>query len=222
MAGKSLGPMVREGEHVPPDFRKQAFHCSWCNVLTSHEWTQLQTQAAVVPVWRVVCANCGKESYWIVTGVIQPFCMYPQISSAPRPHLAMPPDVRADYEEARGIMARSPRGACALLRVATQKLVDDLEPGAGDLNSKIGALVAKGFPVQVQEALDSLRVIGNEAVHPGEMDLRDDVQTASGLFDVLNFIVENQIEQPRRRAELFAKLPTPKRDGIKQRDTPPT
>jgi hypothetical protein len=214
-----MGPLVLEGGHVPPDFQKQAFH-SWCNVLTSQEWTQLHTQVAVVPVWCVLCANCGKQSYWLVSGDTPPFCMHPQISSAPRPHSAMPAEVRADYEEAQGIVARSPRGACGLLRLATQKVVDDLEPGSDDLNAKIGRLVRKGLPVQVQEALDSLRVIGNEAVHPGETDLRDDVQTASDLFDVLNFIVESQIDQPRRRAKLFAKLPTAKREGIKRRDTP--
>jgi Domain of unknown function (DUF4145) len=220
VASKSIGPMVREGEHLPPDWRKQAFHCSWCNVLTSQSWTQLLTKAGKTPVWCVVCANCRKQSYWLVPGDTPPFCMHPQISSAPRPHASMPADVRADYEEARGIVARSPRGACGLLRLATQKVADILEPGSEDLNTKIGTLVRNGLPVQVQEALDSLRVIGNEAVHPGEMDLRDDVETASDLFDVLNFIVENQIDQPRRRAELFAKLPTAKRDGITRRDAP--
>jgi len=38
--------------------------------------------------------------------------------------------------------------------------------------------------------MDSLRVIGNNAVHPGEMDLTDDTEAASALFNLLNFVVE--------------------------------
>lgn len=61
--------------------------------------------------------------------------------------------------------------------------------------------------MQVQQALDALRVIGNEAVHPGELDLRDDVDTASGLFELINVVVEDRITRPKRVAEMFAKLP---------------
>ncbi len=132
----------------------------------------------------------------------------------------MPSDVQTDYEEARAIVARSPRGASALLRLATQKLVNELEGGSGDLNAKIGRLVANGLPIPIQQALDALRVIGNEAVHPGELDLEDDVETASGLFNLLNLIVEDRIEQPKRIAEMYAKLPPTKLQGIQQRDNP--
>jgi hypothetical protein len=36
--------------------------------------------------------------------------------------------------------------------------------------------------------LDSARVIGNEAVHPGTMDMRDDHDTAIKLFGLANLI----------------------------------
>lgn len=45
----------------------------------------------------------------------------------------------------------------------------------------------------LQQALDSVRVIGNEAVHPGTMDLRDDVFTVLSLFGLVNFIVQKAI-----------------------------
>ncbi len=107
-------------------------------------------------------------------------------------------------------------GACALLRLATQKLADDLEPGPGDLNAKIGRLVSNGLPEMVQQALDSLRVIGNEAVHPGELDLDDDVETA--LFELLNLTVEDRITRPQRVQDLYGKLPPSKLQGISNRD----
>ena len=42
-----------------------------------------------------------------------------------------------------------------------------------------------------------LEFIGNFAVHPGQLDLRDDVDTANKLFVFINVIVENQISQPK-------------------------
>jgi hypothetical protein len=42
--------------------------------------------------------------------------------------------------------------------------------------------VQKGLDVQIQQALDTVRVIGNEAVHPGEMDVRDDPSLVGTLY----------------------------------------
>ncbi len=113
---------------------------------------------------------------------------------------------------------QSPRGACALLRLAVQKLCAELgEPGE-NINDDIASLVDKGLSVEVQQALDSLRVIGNSAVHPGEMDLTDDTETASALFELLNFIVEDRIAQPKKRAAIFEQLPPRAREAIQARD----
>jgi len=130
----------------------------------------------------------------------------------------MPDDVRADYEEARTIVNASPRGACALLRLATQRLVNELQPEGGDLNDRISRMVKAGLSPMIQQSLDVLRVIGNEAVHPGELDLRDDVETASSLFMLLNLIVDDRIARPKHVTEMFAKLPAGKIQGIVSRD----
>jgi hypothetical protein len=85
----------------------------------------------------------------------------------------MPDDLKRDYEEARAILNRSPRGAAALLRRAIQKLCMHL-PGdeSKDICVDIGAVVRKGLAERVQEALDAVRVIRNDAVHPGMIDLQ--------------------------------------------------
>jgi hypothetical protein len=70
----------------------------------------------------------------------------------------------------------------------------------------------------VQQALGALRVVGNNAVHPGEMDLRDDVETAHELFGWLNYIVEQLITQPTKLYELYGRLPQTALDGIQHRD----
>jgi hypothetical protein len=132
----------------------------------------------------------------------------------------MPANVVEDYEEARAILARSPRGACALLRLAVQKLCVDLgEPGK-NLNDDIGALVKRGLLPHVQQALNGVRVIGNEAMHPGEIDLRDDQTTASALFGAINIIVEQLITAPKHAEALYGALPESKRAAIEERDAP--
>ncbi len=61
-------------------------------------------------------------------------------------------------------------------------------------------------------------MIGNNAVHPGELDLTDDTETATGLFNLLNFVVQDRIAAPKERQKLFAKLPQKAVAAIKKRD----
>lgn len=48
--------------------------------------------------------------------------------------------------------------------------------------------MASGLPPKVKEVLYSVRVIGNESVHPGTLDFKDDRDTANKLFRLVNFI----------------------------------
>ena len=87
-----------------------------------------------------------------------------------------------------------------------------------NINNDIGALVAKGLPVHVQQALDVCRVIGNNAVHPGEIDVNDTPEIAHSLFDMLNFIVDDRISRPKHIQALYDKLPEAARKAIAKRD----
>lgn len=130
----------------------------------------------------------------------------------------MPDDVKADYDEARGIVSKSPRGAAALLRLALQKIMPHLGEKGKTLDDDIASLVKKGLPSGVQQALDTVRVIGNEAVHPGTIELNDNPQIAQSLFKLVNIIVEKMIAEPKEVAALYDNLPPTKLEGIDKRD----
>lgn len=200
----------------------KSFTCPHCGVLTrqnkwgyglggpSGPYSEYQIDIAELQLSR--CEYCGKVCIWC-----EGIYIYPNRGNAPQPNPDMPEEVAVDFEEAAAIYVTSPRGAAALLRLALQKLMIHLDQPGKNINDDIKALVAKGLPLQVQQALDIVRVTGNNAVHPGMLDAND-VETAAQLFPLLNLIVEYQISLPARLVEMFDALPEGARAGIKQRD----
>ena len=63
-------------------------------------------------------------------------------------------------------------------------------------------------------------MIGAEAVHPGTIDLKDDLPTVNKIFKLVNFIAQKMISEPREIEEIYESLPKNKLDGIEQRDNP--
>lgn len=207
-------------EYVPPEFNKSAFHCPTCNVYAQQQTFQTFTiQSPVEGLFVTLCAHCNDVSVWF-DGLL----LHPEVSSAPLPHPEIPADVSGDFEEARNVFGRSPRSSAALLRLAIQKLCVFLGLPGKNLNSDIGELVKAGLSPQVQKSLDIVRVVGNNQVHPGTMDVRDDPKTAAALFELVNIIVEDRIARPKQIEALYQKLPEGARKQIEERDatTSPT
>jgi hypothetical protein len=159
------------------------------------------------------CFNCHEFSVWMHDKLLFPESRY---GALPNPD--MPENVKPDYEEASKILNLSPRGAAALLRLAIQKLCAELGEKGKNINDDIANLVKKGLSPIVQQALDSVRVIGNEAVHPGTIDLKDDTGTAAELFGLVNIIVEQMISIPKHVKQIYEKLPEDKKKAIAERD----
>jgi len=158
------------------------------------------------------CAHCDEISVWEGLN-----CIYPRPRPVEAPNSDMPEPVKAEYEEAASIFHASPRGATALLRLALEKLCAELGH-TGKINNSIGALVAEGLDPRIQKALDALRVLGNEAVHNGKLDLSGDKETARKLFTLLNLIVEGMISHDKHINSLYGMLTPEQLKGIENRD----
>jgi hypothetical protein len=159
------------------------------------------------------CYDCGKLSVWRHTSLI-----YPPTTLGPRPNRDLPDHIQADFEEARAIVGLSPRGAAALLRLSVQKLCAFLGESGANLDKDIASLVSKGLNPTIQKSLDIVRVIGNEAVHPGVIDLKDDPDTALKLLGIVNLIADQMISHPKRIEEMYGDLPEEKRLAIEARN----
>lgn len=205
-------------EYVVSAFKKAGFHCPYCNVWAHQKWFSLfsYSREEFKPLWCSVCQKCGKHAVWWGNKIL-----HPSASSAPLPSDDMPKNVKEDFEEARSVLNASSRAATALLRLALQNLMVKIGEKGKNLNDDIGNLVKKGLPEKIQKALDSVRVIGNNAVHPGQIDLKDDPETATVLFDLLNMIVDFRISQEKKINAMFNKLPKEAKEQIKKRNGTP-
>lgn len=143
--------------------------------------------------------------------------VFPAATGGAPAHEDLPEDLKADYQEATAIVNQSPRAAAALIRLILQKLLPHIGGSGENINKDISTL-SKTLPVEVQQAMDVCRVIGNQAVHPGEIDLNDTPEVAHSLFGLINYIVEVCIAQRRRAAALFEGLPGGAKQAIAKRD----
>ena len=207
----------------PPRFLGEAFTCPYCSVYAGQQWFSIHAQNAYGStraqdyLAQCRCAHCDGLSVWIHGNMVDP-----DTASAAMPHEDMPENCIPDFMEARSIISRSPRGSAALLRLTIQKLMPHLGEKGKNIDTDIASLVQKGLPVQVQQALDACRVIGNESVHPGEMDIADSPEVAVQMCDLINFIVENRISQPKKIQAIYATIPASKQAAIASRDKPKT
>lgn len=210
--------------YVVPEYRLDAFNCPNCGAYAHQKW---YIGATLYEEWDGTgecrqldlcikvsyCERCDKCALWR-----NELLLYPPEYATPIASIDMPEDVKTDYEEARSIYSKSPRGAAALLRLAIQKLVINLGEKGKNLNADIGNLVKRGLSGLIQQALDIVRVIGNNAVHPGQIDINDKPETALRLFNLVNIIVEQLITQPQKVKELYDSLPEESIKQISERD----
>ncbi len=201
-----------------PSYLKDVFNCPYCNAYAHQIWRDVMTHN-IAGKWIKIgdvasCTHCEKYSIWINKKMLIPYS-----GSVPLPHNDLPEEIKKDYEEARSIVNNSSRGAAALLRLCIQKLCKHLGEKRGNINDDIANLVKKGMDVKIQKSLDIVRVIGNNAVHPGVIDIKDNPEIANQLFKLINLITEVMISLPKEIDKTFDNLPEKDKEAIKKRDS---
>jgi hypothetical protein len=204
---------------IQPQVFLDSFTCPHCGAISKQDWWMknweghnYNTNKAYNPLRVGNCHHCKNSTLWVEEKMY-----FPDTGNAPYPNPEMPESVLKLYLEASSISSKSPRGAAGLLRLSIQILCQELGESGKNINTDIGNLVKKGLPEIVQQSLDIVRVTGNDAVHPGQIDT-DSPETVSQLFDLVNIIVEYMIALPKKVSGIYNNLPTDKMKGINDRD----
>lgn len=215
-----------------PTFQSPRFNCPHCLAFAHVNWGRLNGQNGYTDFYEATCTSCNGTSIWMgkipgdsVRSILlgshtDGTMIHPAVCPVPVASHDMPEAIAADFEEARQVFSSSPRAAAALLRLCVQKLCEYLLGKKGDINQQIAELVKNGLPVRVQQALDTVRVTGNNAVHPGVMNVEDRPELVAPLFGIVNFIVENQVTMHETVNNLFQGLPDGIKAAIEKRDAP--
>lgn len=209
-------------KYITPTALAGSFTCPHCNAISQQRWWGVQLDASGVtnnihglpncPIRVSYCTHCHKNTIWLREKML-----YPASSNAPIANSEMPQNVRVIYDEASSIFSASPRAAAALLRLALQMLCEHLGGKGKKINDDIAVLVSNGLPPIVQQSLDIVRVTGNDAVHPGQIDV-DSPETVGSLFELINIITEYMIAMPNKVSGIYKKLPANKLQEIESRD----
>lgn len=216
-------------KYIPPSITEQSFHCPLCGTFAHMRWQWLVKDHQATKYIEAKCSHCEECSLWLAQETSNNHRGYdvptkgemllPDFGLSPLPEADMPDDVREDYIEASRIFSRSPRGAAALLRLGLQKLCKHLGQKGENINDDIRALAASNtVPPMVVKVADTVRLTGNNAVHPGEMSSEDFDFVASKMFELLNFIVKKAITEPKEIQSLYEMTPEAPRKIAEKKD----
>lgn len=200
------------------DEEKKDFICPHCKVYAIHHWLNQDLVDDFDYKFEEhlnlsQCSHCGKPVIWFDNKMI-----FPLTNNAPKPAKDLKGKALQYYKEASQVSLFSPIASCALLRLTIETIVNDLVKGSDDLNYKIGVLVENGLSEIIQKSLDSLRVIGNFAVHSGVLILSDNDKNEELLFNLVNTIIVDRITNKNNIRSIYDKLPDSQKDAIDKRD----
>lgn len=223
---------MKKEKHYPPEHAKGQFHCPHCGVFAKQFWANIVASesagrnfnSAISNLsgfsenlshdWTIsACQHCGKKIIWLDNEIV-----YPKKMIVDLPNDDLSDEIKKDYLEAAIIFNDSVRSSAALLRLALQKLCKQLGEKGDNINADIKNLVKKGLNPQIQKSLDILRITGNNAVHPGEIDIEEKPELVLKLFELINFIAEKMISEPKEIEGFYEELPENAKEQIKERD----
>ena len=220
---------MKKEKYYPSEHAIGQFHCPHCGVYAKQFWAHIEAKhiypsfiavsvsafnEQLRPEWTISkCGHCGEKIIWLRDSII-----YPKKIIVDLPNDDLTEEIKKDYLEAAAIFSDSHRSSAALLRLALQKLCKQLGEKGDNINDDIKNLVKKGLNPQIQKSLDILRITGNNAVHPGEINLEEKAELVLKLFELINFISEKMITEPKEVDSFYEELPEASRDAVDKRD----
>lgn len=211
-------------KYTKPCFKGAAFNCPHCGVYSRMEWDGFYDmyadrikQVEKYSFFNSTCYHCQRSMIWYLKGNNSKIFSPREVTIPPEEN--MPENIKEIYEEASLVLGDSPRASCALLRLALQELMKYLKENIQiynglnnrNINEDIKEIINIGNFYQdqkemLEEAMNSVRLIGNKASHPSELDINDNPEIANTLFEMINFIVGEIITKPKEREERLNKL----------------
>ena len=222
---------MKKEKHYPPKHAEEKFHCPHCGVFAKQLWANIEAKHIwggyssirgntkfnenLGKEWTISkCEHCDEKVFWLENKII-----YPKKMVVDSPNDDLSGEIKKDYTDAALIFNDSLRSSAALLRLALQKLCKQLGEKGENINGDIKNLVKKGLNPQIQKSLDVLRITGNNAVHPGEINVEEKSELVLKLFELINFIAEKMITEPKEVEELYeVEVPENAKEQIKKRD----
>lgn len=224
---------MKKEKYYPPEHATGQFHCPHCGVYAKQFWANIVASEnrrsgnwnqdisslsgfseELKHDWVIsACEHCNNKILWLNAEII-----YPKKMIVDLPNEDLLEDIKKDYLEAAIIFNDSVRSSAALLRLALQKLCIQLGENGKNINDDIKNLVKKGLNSQIQKSLDILRITGNNAVHPGEINVEEKPELVLKLFELINFIAEKMISEPKEIEGFYEELPDGAKEQINERD----
>ena len=217
-----------------PELDRGAFDCPHCGVFAEQRWCLLESRSFNGSKYYIGnqyigpkfmgstyfdgfsasrCEHCKELVLWNGQKII-----YPRSITVESPNPDMPEVAKGLYIESAQILQDSPRASAALLRLALQEILNEVVEGGekNNINKNIGIL-SKEVDETTQKALDIIRINGNNAVHPGEIQIEE--ETTEYMYKLLNIIVQKTISDKKQIDDLFEGLPKSIKESIKKRDS---
>ena len=240
----SIGALMGKAVTARKEAFPGTFRCHRCNTHAQQIWVQLRVgplgeglpipnpndgvfmgdglhtdKAETRKYYGSLCTCCDQYSIWAGAPFDTPSqpieLVYPNEALAPPPSPDLPESVRQHYSEAATIAGLSHRAAAALLRVAVEELCRQVTDSNDKLANLIQSMVNDGLIDETtQHALGVVRVIGNSAVHPGQILTDDKPEHTRTLFDLVNLIAEATFTRKRKVQAMLNTLPENERQRI--------
>jgi hypothetical protein len=147
------------------------------------------------------CFNCNEMCLWVCDQLV-----WPKRAGDPEPKLHASPEIRCDDEVASKPLEASPRGAAALLRLATDKVCKELGEWEQGPKPEIAPPLQEEIDARVQKVLDAMRIIESDATPPDQTSVGHDRATAETLSGLVNLMCEKMIMEPRHLQAVYTKL----------------